>query len=119
MTECYACGADDHYRKDCPGSGGQAQGFARPAASISNGTSQGVPGVCLHCGLPGHQGCASQAADYPAAAARARELLNMPRPAVAASEFRARYGIPARSEEEYRAIARQQVAEFRAQRIAL
>ena len=107
FDQCNRCGGTGHWARECE----------TPVADLPKPPAG--PAICLHCGLPGHQGCGQPVADYEAAATRARELLNMPRPAVVRSEFRARYGIPARSEEEYRAIARQQVAEFRAQRIAL
>lgn len=74
------------------------------------------PAICLSCGMPGHQGCGHQRADYARAADAARRQLGfaLGKAAERNSEFAQQANLPRRTEEELRALARRQVAEHRA-----
>ena len=105
-TTCHKCGQEGHYARQCTA---QPAPLEAPRPALIS-----TPSICLHCGKPGHQGCSARVADYPAAAADARAQLGYALDARKLTPFRAQYQLPARSDEELRAIARKQVAADRA-----
>lgn len=105
--KCFNCGEPGHPASMCPARVTPPR--PQPASS----------GICLHCGMPGHQGCGRPVADYAAGAAEARAALGLSLTRRTTTPFREQHDMGPRSEEELRAEARRQVAEFRASRQVL
>jgi hypothetical protein len=120
MSECFGCGSDEHLSYDCPNrtrqqaAPGTAPDYVRPSIQDAlPAYNTGVPPVKDP----------SEIADYAARAAEARAMLRQALGLGSAEEdtsplvdtpFRRRMGLPPRTEDELRAIARAQVAELRA-----
>ena len=111
---CFRCGQVGHLRKNC-------RSLSRPRLDAGPLEDEWTDPPSSHIDVRSLTRPLEEIADYPAAAARAREILAaaLGRPVVSSdaylpqSDFRERYKLPLRTEAELREIARQQVEESR------